>query len=118
MQGRAPMNVQPPTLPLGLLRYDEEHVDQLTLAILQAIITTSTTNDAVTLRGREIRHALARALAEFVALEPDSKTRRLIHDHSHFARRLVEHHRRDIRLELKQFRARMTRLGLSGGGRG
>jgi hypothetical protein len=102
-------------LPPSVLSYDEDHVEALTNAILQAILTTSTTDDVTVLRGREIRDALARALAEFVVLEPDHKTRRLTEDHIHFVRRLVAHHRRNPKLD--QFKARMTRVDLSSGGR-
>jgi hypothetical protein len=104
-------------LPPGLLEYDEAHTERLTQAILQAIVTTSTAADTTVLRGREIRDALARALAEFVALEPAEKTCRLIEAHGHFARRLVAHHRSGNRHKLDQVKARMTRVDLASGGR-
>jgi hypothetical protein len=101
-------------MPPGLLEYDAAHCLQLTQAILTAIVSTSTSGDATYLRGREIRDALAAALAEIVALEPEAKTLRLIEDAAHLARGLVAHHRRNPKLD--QVKARMTRIDLSSGG--
>jgi hypothetical protein len=105
-------------LPPGLLAYDEAHVEWLTLAILTAIITTSTIDGTTVLRGREIRDALARALAEFVALEPEAKSKRLIEDTAHHARRLVRHHRLHNNSKVQRVTSRMMRVDLSSGGRG
>jgi hypothetical protein len=98
----------------GVLDYDDAHCEALTLAILQPIVATSTTDGIIVLHAHEIRDALSRALAELVALEPAPKTRRLIEDAAHFARRLIPHHRRNPKLQ--QATARMTRFDLGSGG--
>jgi hypothetical protein len=103
------------SLPPGLLEYDDGHTVRLAVAILQAIVTTSTADKTTVLRGREIRDAMAMALAEIVALEPHTKTRRLIDDHAHIARRLVAHHRSNPKLH--EFTSRMNRVDLNSGGR-
>jgi hypothetical protein len=100
------------TLPPDLLSYDDSFRERLARRLLATIIQESRVHDVLVLRIHETRDALADALAEIMALEPQHKTKRMIADHARRVGRMQAYHRKNP--NVAKFKARATIIGKGG----